>query len=291
MANKLYRFILKRRKRGHFPSHDGDRKSRHLPFSQINLDTVKDFQSHLQGLGNRQTTVATNLSKFRKVMNDAVDAQLVEIGENPFFRFKIDKGKHRKKTKLTVEELTDLFNFPTVPGTRMWDAQNIFRFQFYTGGTRVGDCLKMQAKHIVDGRLMYEMQKTDESSNPKLSPKALEILGRYDYDTKGPEEYIFPFLDSEVDYSDPGYFLKQISAKTSMINKKLKSLAKKVGIEKPISTHVARHSMADFLRKEGHDLYAISKTLGHSSIKITEGYLASMDQDVVDGSIDALAAI
>ena len=52
----------------------------------------------------------------------------------------------------------------------------------------------------------------------------------------------------------------------------------KAVINKKISTHTARHSYADIARQKTDNIYNLSKTLGHSSIKITEAYLASFDE-------------
>ena len=55
-----------------------------------------------------------------------------------------------------------------------------------------------------------------------------------------------------------------------------------------ISMHISRHSFADYARIKSGNLYAISKTLGHSSLQITEAYLKSFDQDAVDQLADQL---
>ncbi|MBK7638425.1 MAG: tyrosine-type recombinase/integrase [Saprospiraceae bacterium] len=50
---------------------------------------------------------------------------------------------------------------------------------------------------------------------------------------------------------------------------------------KKLTSHIARHSFADIARKKGISVYDISKALGHSSIAITEKYLASLDDGAV----------
>lgn len=262
-----------------------------LPFDRFSVSLLKDFEAHLRGKGNGQSTIAKEMSRIRKMINDAVDEGLMEITDSPFLRYSIKQGKPPQKTKLTAEELGKLFNHPTNPGTRLWDTQNIFRFQFYLGGIRIGDCLNLKWENIVNGRIEYAMAKTNEAVAPKLIPPALEILELYRNPESQPEDYIFSFLNNGQDYSDQVYFMRQIEAKTALINKNLKILAKKCEIEKNVTTHIARHSMADYLRKSGKSIYDIAKVLGHSSIKITERYLASLDQEAQDGAMDVLAGI
>ena len=49
------------------------------------------------------------------------------------------------------------------------------------------------------------------------------------------------------------------------------------GIDKKISMHIARHSFANIARQKNANVYDISKTLGHSSLDITEAYLSKFD--------------
>jgi len=139
--------------------------------------------------------------------------------------------------------------------------------------------------NIKDGRLVYKMHKTRKAHSLKLKEKPLAILEKY----KGRgESYIFPFFSDRYDYSDPLFLHNQIGAKTALINKYLKDIAKKAGISKNVTTHTARHSFADIARQKTDNLYNLSKTLGHSSIKVTEAYLASFDEKAVDDTLDSI---
>jgi integrase len=95
---------------------------------------------------------------------------------------------------------------------------------------------------------------------PLLSP-ALEILDKYNN--------ILPII-SNVKY-----------------NEYLKVVAQASGIEKPVSSHWARHTGATLLLNEGVDMRIISKICGHSSIKMTEQiYAKLLDETVVDAIKD-----
>lgn len=52
----------------------------------------------------------------------------------------------------------------------------------------------------------------------------------------------------------------------------LKKMAAAAGIEKNISFHTARHSMATLTLAAGSDLYTVGKLLGHTSINSTQVY-------------------
>lgn len=62
-----------------------------------------------------------------------------------------------------------------------------------------------------------------------------------------------------------------------------KIIAQAAGIDKPVSTHWARHTGATMLLNEGIDMQIVSKICGHSSTKITEQvYAKLLDETVVD---------
>ena len=83
---------------------------------------------------------------------------------------------------------------------------------------------------------------------------------------------------------DGVYLRKRIASRNTTANAALKRLASLAGIEPDgLSTHVARHSFADYARRQTGDLYAISKSLGHGNLSTTETYLRSFDRDAVDG--------
>lgn len=52
----------------------------------------------------------------------------------------------------------------------------------------------------------------------------------------------------------------------------LKKMAAAAGIEKNVSFHTARHSMATLSLAAGGDLYTVGKLLGHTSINSTQVY-------------------
>ena len=64
----------------------------------------------------------------------------------------------------------------------------------------------------------------------------------------------------------------------SSCNAALKTLAADLGIP-PFSTYAARHSFATVLKKSGTDISFISESLGHTSIAMTENYLAGYDKE------------
>jgi site-specific recombinase XerD len=63
--------------------------------------------------------------------------------------------------------------------------------------------------------------------------------------------------------------------------------AAKVATGLPLTAHVLRHTFATWTLRRSKDLYAVSKALGHSNVKVTEVYL-SADTDQIAEAIGSL---
>ena len=101
---------------------------------------------------------------------------------------------------------------------------------------------------------------------------------------KGKEtDFIFPVLSNDEFKSiGPKNDFKKLTERqyklikhhTIVYNRNLKRVQELCGIETKITSHVSRHSFTNLLlRLENVNLYDISQSLGHSSLKITENYL------------------
>ena len=71
-----------------------------------------------------------------------------------------------------------------------------------------------------------------------------------------------------------------------MVNKRIKAVAKKCGIEKPISFHLSRHSFAVLALNYGMPIESVSKILGHTKIATTQIY-AKVTNTKLDNDISA----
>ena len=61
----------------------------------------------------------------------------------------------------------------------------------------------------------------------------------------------------------------------------LKSLAQYAGIEKPLSSHFARHTGATLLLNAGVDMEVVAKILGHKSTEMTRRIYAKLFDSTV----------
>lgn len=101
-------------------------------------------------------------------------------------------------------------------------------------------------------------------------------------------EYMVPLLPGAVDilkkYNGLPYWRNGKSLLTNQkYNKYLKEVVKQVGIDRPVTTHWARHTGATLLLNLKVPLQTVSKVCGHSSTKMTERiYAKLLDRTVVE---------
>ena len=270
---------------GKFKRYLADCEVADLPFDGLTGELVGEYRGWMKKkLKNGVNTVAKDLSRLRAIINDAVRNNRMPYQQNPFLviRLSYQKGD---MVRLTQAELNRLVGLQLTAGSLIWHVRNTDLFSFYCAGIRCGDLLSLQWKNLLEGRLLYSMGKTDSDMNIKLPAQANEILAHYRKPKQNPGHFIFPFLDNSLDYSQKWLLKQRISAKNALLNQYLAKLSELADIRK-ITFHTARHTFGDLGRKKTKDVYAISKALGHSSIKITQAYLSSFDTDSVDEAME-----
>jgi len=259
-------------------------KGKDLEFNDITVHWLDDFQSHHLNRGLAINTVSKDLDMVRTVLFRAIKEDLFSISNNPYFKFKLQYTKV-KRTKLTIEEIRRIEALELKEGSLLWHTKNYFLFSFLCCGIRFGDICRLRYSNIVDGKLIYTMNKTTNTRTITLYDKAIKILQYYQNQEHNPDDYLFPILPPETKDADIFKQYQQISAKNALINKELKKIAKLAEISQTISFHIARHSFASIARTSKVDIYDISKSLAHSQIRTTQLYCDSLDDQAADNAV------
>lgn len=175
------------------------------------------------------------------------------------------------KTKLSIEELKALSNYEN---QQLNLSRDTFMLQFHTRGTRISDVIKLRTTDIVNGKLLFQEQKTGKKKQIQINSAIQKIITRYHGQSKF--DYILPWMDMAPSKIGEFEFTKKIESKTAMVNKQLKLIAAFIGLEKKLTTHVARHSFAMVCLKQNVNLGDISDLLNHSSARSTQAYLKAL---------------
>lgn len=260
------------------------RKDEDFYFEEITPSFLASFESSLKKRSNSINTINSNFRTIRAIYYKGIEKGLVDQSKNPFFTYKL-KLNNSVKERLNEEEIKRIENLDLKGDTFVESIRDAFLFSFYNAGIRISDILQLNWDSVKDGKLTYKMYKTNRVHSFKLKEKPTLILEKYNGND---EIFVFPFFSSRYDYSDPVFLHSQIGSKTAIFNKYLKYIASRAGISKKLTTHIARHSFADIARQKTDNIYNLSKTLGHSSLKVTEAYLSSFDEKAVDDTLDSM---
>ncbi|NBC05548.1 MAG: tyrosine-type recombinase/integrase [Bacteroidetes bacterium] len=270
-----------------------EKKEKSDRLDQLDSQWIEDLQDFLltevttdkdgNPQGNSNNTVRKKIQRVKGFTDWLYKND--EIEGDPFSRVDRVKAKPtNSKVKLTFEQIGAIKDLDLKTGSRMWHVRNYFLYSFYNAGIRFGDLCTLRWDNIIDGRLVYEMHKTGGKKSIRQLEPMQEILEFYRSGNSTP--YIFPLLDKT--YTDPMELRKRISSLNVQVNNRLKTLADKAGIQANISFHVSRHSFAHYALKKGMDLYSISKALGHADLQVTQAYIKSFDEQLLDDKMNKL---
>jgi len=256
-----------------------------LPLSSIDSEFISEFQKYLLNkVQNNPNTAARKMTTFRSFIMEMRTKGVIK--HNPFELVKSLTYKSTGKTKLTPEQIDAIAQLNLPVNSALWHTRNYFMYSFYNAGIRFGDICCLTWSNIVDGRLVYKMNKTSGSKSIKQMPYHLDILNFYKQKNSKSSDYIFPLLKKK--HIDGFELRREISSRNVIVNKNLKKIATLANVESNLSFHVSRHSFSQYALKKGLDIYTISKALGHSDIKVTQAYLADFDEELVDKSMNKL---
>ena len=234
-------------------------------FEDVTDANILALDEHLVKKGLKPYSKWNNYHRFlNSFILDAIDEGFLK--RNPYKWIRIDK----EKSKGGIGKYLSPLEFAKVrdvalSSESLQKVRDVFVFQTYT-------CLSYTDLHDFDASKIQEVKgmkvyvgnraKTKQTFTiPLLSP-AMAVLKKYQNN--------LPVI-SNVKY-----------------NEYLKVVAQAAGIDKPVSSHWARHTGATLLLNEGGmDLKTVAKICGHSSFKITEQVYANMLDDTV---VDKMAA-
>jgi len=259
----------------------------YLAFNQIDEKFCNELEAYIS-IGRATTTTNTYMIFYRGFITKAFKKG--KLKSNPLEEYSQIKN-NAEPIKLNETQIQQIIDLKLNAGykDRMSQSRDIFLFMYYTYGCRIGDALFMKVGDVyhIDNqyRFIYTTQKTEKQLNVKLPPQAIEIYLKY-AEGKKKSDYLFPFVNPDKDYRDKETFYKEKKSKTAIVDTYLKKICSHIdGIK--ISNHTARHSFADLSRRKNKNLYAISKSLGHSKLSTTEIYLKRFDQDSIDDMSDS----
>jgi len=246
----------------------------------ISEEVILDFIHKMTAHGLTVNSRGVHLRALRAVMNKAIKAKLCDESKYPFKNISIKTQKTRKRAvNKDIIKMVEELDVSKENNLQLY--KDLFMFSFYCRGMNFVDIAYLQVKNIESGRLIYKRQKTGQQFSIKITEKAKAIIGRYS-DLNAAEAYLFPIIcrrgNEYLDYKNA----------MRLMNKKLKKISKLLNLDMPLTTYVVRHSWATIAKKSGISTSVISEGLGHTTEEITQVYLDSFENDVLDDANDLI---
>ena len=263
-------------------------KKLNFTFNDIDVAFCNKFETWMRKNKFEDTTMHYYFRTLRATYNKAVEANCVDREKSPFVEYKLSRFSTKtKKRALSKENVMKVVNADC---SKMREkaqlAHDVFTFSYYCGGISLVDVANLTPDNIIDGRLIYERQKTHGMINLVMLDEAKTIIERYaTYQKRA--GYLFPILDNRK-HITPMQKFNRVRKLCTQLNKELHKIAANLKIKEDVTTYVARHSFATVLKKSGVNIGIISQALGHQDIKTTQVYLAQFDDEQVDMAMQNL---
>lgn len=237
---------------------------------QVDRNFVMDFEAYLKIEYKLDTNSSEKLMRIFKRIT-TMCFKNGQMPKDPFCEHKLKKVK-KDRGYLTKSELEKIIDFKP-DNKRLEKVRDIFLFCCFTGFDYSTTAALMEKNIVMDdeGALWIETHriKTGTPSKVKLLDIPLSILKKYELRRDG--NFLLPVMSN------------------AKYNLYLKEIASICGIEKRVTSHVARHTFATTVTyANGVSIESISKMLGHTKLSTTQIYARIVDK-TVSNEMDKLA--
>ena len=228
-------------------------------FSDVTDKNILKMDEYLEDRG----LIPSSRYNYHKIVKHFVRQAFADglITKNPYGKIRLNRGDENGITRVLTPEEFRRLETCVIPTESMRKVRDLFVFQTYTmmgyadlAAFDYKKCTKVRGHMIYKGN----RHKTGQEFMFMLLDPALKILKKY--------KNKLPIISDQV------------------YNRYLKVIAGYAKIDKPLTSHYARHTGATLLLNEGKvDLHIIQHILGHATLRETERtYAKLMDDTIVE---------
>lgn len=241
---------------------------RDIAFEDITEDFGWGYKLYLKTKGCGNGHINHCLTWLNRLIYIAVDREILRF--NPLADVPYEKKPDYKLKHISRAELQRIMEQP-MPERLQELTRRAFIFSGFTGLSYV-DVKRLYPSHIgttADGRkyIRINRKKTDVESFIPLHPVAEQILSLYN--TTDDSRPIFPLPKRDMLW----YCIHEIGIVA--------------GVKENLSYHASRHSFGTLTLSAGVPIESISKMMGHTNIRTTQGY-AKVTDDKISKDMDRL---
>ncbi len=268
-TGEIYRAALRRFK--NFLSVSGHED---ILMYRITPRLIEAYENWLICRGVCRNTSSFYMRSLQATYNRAVKEGLTE-DRKPFNR--VYKGVCKtEKRALSIDMIRRIKEFDFSAESDLDYARDMFMLSLMLRGMSIVDMAFLKKSDLHNGHITYHRSKTRQRLTVEWLPEMQAILDKY---PPNPTDYLLPILTRQI--TNP---INAYRNQGSKINRGLKEVARRVGLNMNLTLYSARHSWASLARAQGIALSVISEGMGHDSEKTTRIYLAELDTSAVDSA-------
>lgn len=262
-----------------------------LMFSEVDYSFLISYETEMRKNKLNENSISFYFRTLRAIFNKAIHEKVCRENSYPFKKFKVSKfSNETKRRAITKEDIKKIEALDLPENSNRYLARQYFLFIFYCQGINFADIALLKWENIIGNRVFYQRAKTGKEINFILLEPAQKIIDYWKPVTgRSNSNYVFPILDKKI-HILPSQIKNRKHKVLGMVNKALKEIGKdeKVGLQIPLTTYVARHTFAMVLKRSNVSKSIISETMGHKTEAITDVYLKSFENDIIDEAVKNL---
>ncbi len=231
---------------------------------EISKDTLEEF-INTQSLNNMKSKTINR--RISCIKNFLIFLETENINHNILKSIELPKKENKLPSYLTIKEIKDMLNyFSEKSNLSDKDYRNFCMiYLMYSCGLRVSELINLEIKNINTIEKLIKIKgKGRKEREVPINNDCLSNINNYTKNIRNKSKII----DKNI------LFLNKNGKKISRqyIFTIIKKAINDLDINKIISPHSLRHSLATHLLENGADLRSVQEILGHTNIETTEIY-------------------
>jgi integrase/recombinase XerD len=157
-------------------------------------------------------------------------------------------------------------------------------FSYLANGMNIKDIALLKYENIIGDEIHFVRSKTLHSTIENQRPIQIhfhielrKIISSWGNPDLKPSNFIFDIL--HPDDLSPMQVTRDVNQAVKIINKYMKRIGRQLALDRLPTCMFARHTYSTVLKRANVPIEMISESLGHTSIKTTEIYLDSFENE------------
>lgn len=259
-----------------------------IPFIAFTKKEFENYEHFLLKNVKQESSISVYLRTFIRLWNIAIERGHCPKDHHPskYLKFKAYRRFKTKKRAVSADVIKAIEGLTFNKESRLYRSQQYFLFSYYARGINFIDLAKLKFKENFLGKeLIYIRSKNKRRYQYQLHSKALNVVDIFlHYHLQSNSGFLFPILQSIHD--SPKKIDARIDSALKDLNEDLKQMGEMIGLERNLTSYVARHSFATNLRNKNVDISIIQEALGHETELQTTTYLEDIDDSIIALSIE-----